>query len=55
MNAINKGLDDGKTITESLVTLLARIGFYSFNRFMAKHGFSINYCLAIHRLANNKK
>lgn len=54
MKTIIKGLENGLSITESLVLLLKNIGYYSFNRFMARNGFSIGYTLAIHRMKGRK-
>ena len=38
------------SIKEYLSKLLKTTGYWSFNRFMVKHGFSLSYTLYIHRI-----
>lgn len=57
MKFVAKKVSEGLSITESLLILLDRIGFYAFNRFAFKAGFKMNYVLALHKLhaRKNKK
>jgi hypothetical protein len=54
MSKLVKAFENGISITDFLCKLLKQVGYYAFNRFMAKHGFKIEYCLAIHKI-NAKK
>ena len=57
MNFLIKNIEAGKSITESLLLLLDRIGYYAFNRFAARIGFRMEYVLALHKIKakQNKK
>ena len=48
-NYILKALDKGQTVTEALILLLDRIGFYAFNRYCFNQGFQMEYVLHLHR------
>lgn len=57
MKFVAKQVSNGKSITDALLMLLDKIGYYAFNRFAFKHGFQMNYVLALHKIKakQNKK
>ena len=51
MTSIKKASKDYSfNLSDYLVLLLSCIGYYAFNRYMAKEGYNLKYCLWIHKV-----